>query len=79
MSKLILASIAGAVFVLAVPAFATSPDGTMANGTPDSAQATPKAEQRYCVVYDVTGSHIRRKECKTRKEWLAEGMDPLIR
>lgn len=33
--------------------------------------------QRYCVVNTPTGSHIQRKTCKTRPDWLAEGFDPL--
>lgn len=77
MSKLILSSITGAALALAAPAFATGSDETVASGSPDAAK--PKAEQRYCVVYDLTGSHLRRKECKTRKDWLAEGFDPLAK
>lgn len=75
MSKLILSSIAGAVLALAVPALAASPDGASNGATATPAQAKPT--QRYCVMYDSTGTRIQRKVCKTREEWLAEGFDPL--
>lgn len=78
MSKLIVSSLAGAACALATPAFAGSADG-VASGVTGAAHGKPKAGQRSRAAYDLTGSHIRRKECKTRREWFAEGMDPLIR
>jgi hypothetical protein len=40
--------------------------------------ATPAAkETKYCVVSTPLGSHIRQKECRTRKQWMADGFDPL--
>jgi hypothetical protein len=79
MSKTLLSSI-----VVATLAFAASPDTVVANAAsadgavvPSSAQATPSTERRYCVVDQITGSRLPHKVCKTRKEWLVEGFDPL--
>lgn len=54
------------------------------SATPD-AIATPAAkparagvaDPKYCVVDILTGSRIAKKVCKTRREWMAEGVDPL--
>ena len=35
--------------------------------------------QRYCIVETPTGSHIQKKVCKSRAEWLGEGFDPIAR
>lgn len=35
--------------------------------------------QRYCLVETPTGSHIQRKTCKTRADWLVDGFDPLAK
>ncbi len=40
-----------------------------------SAQGRPT---RYCIAETFTGSHIKRKVCKTRAEWMDMGMDPAI-
>ncbi len=80
MSKIILSSFAVAALAFAVPALAAGPDGAATNGTvPDTGKPKPKAEQRYCVLQTETGSILERKTCKTRKEWLAEGVDPLAK
>ena len=84
MSKTLLSSIAVAAFAFAAPAFAAGPETAIANvASADGAvvsnatQAPPTAERRYCVVDQITGSRLPVKKCKTRKEWLAEGFDPL--
>lgn len=53
-----------------VAAPATEPGGS------GPAEVAPK---RYCVVDTPTGSHLPRKECHTRKEWLDQGFDPLAK
>jgi hypothetical protein len=55
------------------------------DAAPTSAVATPSApadapqarEQKYCVVETVTGSRIPLRTCKTRRQWMAQGFDPL--
>ena len=80
MSKIVLSSIAVAALTFAVPALAAGPDGAATNGTvPDTGKPKPKTDQRYCVVYTITGSILEHKRCQTRKEWLAEGFDPLAK
>lgn len=51
---------------------------TRAGSSPDQSVPT-RAAQRYCTVYDVTGSRIPIKTCKTRDEWLKDGFDPLAK
>jgi hypothetical protein len=44
-----------------------------------SAKTTQRSEAtRYCVIETPTGSHIQRKTCHTRKDWMdMTGVDPL--
>jgi hypothetical protein len=78
MFKVALSSIAVAALAFAAPALATGPDGATTNGTvPDTGK--PKPNQRYCVVFSITGSILPHKVCKTRADWLAEGFDPLAK
>jgi hypothetical protein len=84
MSKVLLSSIAIAALACAAPALAAAPgattNGSSNNGAlPDTSRGKPKADQRYCVVYNITGSILPRKTCKTRHDWLAEGLDPLAK
>jgi hypothetical protein len=40
----------------------------------------PKAgnpKTRYCVVTEITGSRLPRRQCQTRQQWLEVGYDPL--
>ena len=39
--------------------------------------AGPAKPTRYCVVATFTGSHVEKKTCLTRDEWLKRGFDPL--
>jgi hypothetical protein len=78
MFKVALSSIAVAAFAFAAPALAAGPDGTATNGAVP-ATGKPKPDQRYCVVFSVTGSILPHKVCKTRAAWLAEGVDPLAK
>jgi hypothetical protein len=78
MSKIIML-IGGVALALAAPAMAAGSDNEAGGSVPRTEQPKPKAEQRFCVVSDVTGSRIAHKVCKTRKEWLAEDFDPLAK
>jgi len=34
------------------------------------------ADQTYCIEFkDDTGSHVSRRECRTRKDWKSRGVD----
>ena len=84
MSKTLLSSLAIATLAFAAPALAAGPETTTANvASADGAvvtntvQAASNVDRRYCVVEQITGSRVPHKTCKTRKEWLAEGFDPL--
>ena len=81
MSKIVLSSIAVAALAFAAPALASGPDGaTAANGTvPEVSHAKPNPQQRVCVVFNITGSILPQKTCKTRKEWAAAGVDPFAK
>jgi hypothetical protein len=65
-------------------AFTTGAVAAKDPATP-GATATPAAKSgkesttnaKYCVVDTVTGTRIQKKVCKTRIEWMAEGVDPL--
>lgn len=85
MSKTLLSSLAVAALAFAAPALAAGPEAATTNAAAaadgavvaNAVQATPAGERRYCVVDTITGSRMPRKVCKTRKEWLGEGVDPL--
>jgi len=84
MSKAILLGVAAAFCMAAAsPVVAATPDsGTLKSDQPEpGATPTPAAtdKTKYCIVDMPTGSHIRQKTCLTRKEWLAQGFDPLAK
>jgi len=86
MSKTLLSSIVVATLAFAAPALAAGPETAVANAAgadgavvANAAQAAPSPARRYCVVDQITGSHLPHKVCKTRKEWLDEGFDPLAK
>jgi hypothetical protein len=78
-----LAFVAAVLFGLAPTTGAVAADPK--DGATPGASATPaakserarSADPRYCVLEVRTGSHITKKICKTRSEWIAEGVDPL--
>lgn len=74
---------AGALTAVAVPAAnAAVMENTNAPAVADP-EATPvvpgdaaKAQtRRYCIEDQITGSRITHKMCKTKAEWLKEGVD----
>lgn len=75
MKTVLAAALAAPLFAVAVPAFA-APLTTAASPTVPQEQATDT--KRYCVVTPAaTGSFLNRKECRTRAEWMKQGVDPL--
>ena len=81
MSKPILMGVVAAFCMAAAsPVIAATPEPAGAPKAEKSeAGATSVAEDttKYCVVDTPTGSHIAKKVCHTRKEWLNQGFDPL--
>jgi len=81
MSKLVLVSVAAAFCMAAAsPVLAATDSGAPKTEQPEPG-ATPTAtdKTKYCVVDTLTGSHVRQKICRTRKEWLGQGFDPLAK
>ena len=75
-SSVAAAMIAAAVLVAGATAPAQAADPTTGAGT--AAPAKVEKPTRYCVVETPTGSHMRKKTCRTRDEWIAKtGNDPL--
>ena len=79
MSRTLLFIAAGAMLAVAAAplrARALAP-GTGNGMEAPGASAGPTKATRYCVVATFTGSHIEKKTCLTRDEWLKRGFDPL--
>jgi hypothetical protein len=52
--------------------------GTALAAAPNSSgqQKSQRAEKKYCLSYDnVVGSRLTRAECRTKAQWLREGID----
>ena len=85
MPKFTLFAAAAAISLASVPAFAAEPATAAASGegakvTDVSGTPAPKTGTKYCVIETPIGSHIRQKECHTRKEWIeTTGIDPLAK
>ena len=75
MSKLTLAALACATFTLVTPADAARGGGVGNLVVPGSEQAIGKIEP----CRHQRPENMRRKPCKIRRGWFAEGLDPLIR
>lgn len=76
-SSVAAAMIAAAVLVAGATAPAQAADPTTGAGKMAPAAKVEKPS-RYCVVETPTGSHVRKKTCLTRDEWIAKtGNDPL--
>lgn len=83
MSKVLLIGVAAAFCMAgASPIMAAAPDPGSAPKaeTPQSdTQSAATSKTKYCVVDTLTGSHIAKKTCHTRQEWLDQGFDPLAK
>ena len=68
------------ITAFALSATALSNTAAMPRSVPTSpAAVSPRADMRYCVKIERTGSRMARKECRTRAEWLDRGFDPLAK
>lgn len=70
----LLAAVPGLLTPAATVPAATVPtlDVTAAASAPAPARAD---QRRYCLVDQVTGSRIPRKQCQTREAWAHDGVD----
>jgi hypothetical protein len=75
MSKLTLAALACATFTLVTPA-----DAARGGGVANLAMLGPeRASGKIELCRQQRTGDMRRKPCKIRRGWFAEGLDPLIR
>ncbi|AOH84008.1 hypothetical protein AWL63_08530 [Sphingomonas panacis] len=83
MFKTILFAAAASSALLATPSIAAptgAPEGARIEASTAPIASTAKRETRYCVIDTIIGSHIPRKECHTRKDWIElTGTDPLAK
>jgi hypothetical protein len=73
-----LLSVTAAPQPVAAPMASATPVATAA-AVSAATMARPDYNPRVCLVDDVTGSHIRRRECKSLSQWRAAGLDPLAK
>ncbi len=78
-----LAAIAfSAAFAIAAPLHAAAPEANSAvaateTGGSPAAKKAPGKNTRYCIKLEpTTGSRIGVTQCKTKAEWLEQGIDP---
>jgi hypothetical protein len=71
-----------AAALLAMPAAAQAASDTNSSGGTTAVAASSAAApavaadtKRYCMFEDVTSSRLARKVCKSRAEWLAQGVE----
>ena len=71
-----LAITAAALSLATAPTAEPRAAGTAAG---DQQTAKPADGRNYCYKYEVTGSIMRYKTCKTYAEWMKQGVDPTKR
>ncbi len=62
---------------VSAPALA-APTTDAISATTAKTQRADNPDQRYCIVTDVTGSRLLRRECDKLGEWQARGIDPRL-
>ncbi len=78
MKALFIASFVGAIAIAGAPASASAGSAVSAKPAPaPAARPAAKAagEARYCGNITFTGSRIARRLCKTKAEWLDQGVE----
>ncbi len=73
----IAAAIATTTLAVAAPASA-APSTDAASAPLAKTQRADNPNQRYCIVNDVPGSRILRKECQALASWQERGIDPRL-
>jgi hypothetical protein len=77
MVKLTLAVLAGTTLTLATPVYAARGGGVGTGNVAMSGSGQAMAKIELCRHQRC--ENVRRKPCKIRRGWFAEGLDPLIR
>ena len=77
MPKLTLVALSGAMLMLAMPGYAARGSGASMGNVVMSGAGQTTARTGFCRHQRCECA--RRKPCKIRKGWFAEGLDPLIR
>lgn len=76
--KAFFAIIAGSLIMASAPALSvpTEAGKSKSDETSSAKKKSGPANTKYCLNYEApTGSHISQRECKTRAQWAAEGVD----
>ncbi len=80
MKNLFVLMLVGAGTVLASPVLAKDPPAKIdVAAAPAKPTTSVSRKTRYCLEYNITGSIITRKDCRTRDQWLADGVDPVAK
>jgi hypothetical protein len=79
MTKGLLSMTAVAAILLGTPALAADRPEPTAPAASAPVTAAPQKNVRYCAEGEITGSRIPRRICKTRADWLKQGVDPLAK
>lgn len=74
MMPLLALALAGLSLATAPTVEPRAPAGTAA--VTDRQAAKPIDGRNYCFKYEITGSIMRYKTCKTYAEWMKQGVDP---
>jgi hypothetical protein len=62
--------------LIAAAALIAAPAAAKGSDEGSKAGRTTASEQKYCLEYEkVTGSRVSKQECRTKKEWRAEGVN----
>ncbi len=63
----------GRIAAIAAAATLTMPVIALADPVPAKPAAPAASDSKlYCVVRDVTGSHLQQRTCKTREQWIRD-------
>ena len=63
-------------FAIGMLVTATAAPAQQPTGNTVAKEQRAGANQTYCIEFkDDTGSHVSRRECRTRKDWKSRGVD----
>ncbi|NYT41843.1 hypothetical protein HZY97_13815 [Sphingomonas sp. R-74633] len=78
--KIIVSATAALLAGITLTAGAVSPAAAAGNDpakTKQEQQSQKADSRKYCIDSLMTGSRIAKRQCRTRAEWLANGVDPV--
>lgn len=76
MNRMLMIAAAAALAVPAIAAAEPKPEAPQVDAPAATTTTAKPVTKRYCVVAQVTGSRIERRDCKTLDQWLSQGFDP---